>query len=294
MSNLYEQIEEEELKLKEESTEELETDPKAEEEEVAEEESEAEAEEEENAEEEEKEPEKEPEQKLDASAHFRIRQEKRALQEENEALKEAAKPKVEVAETDPEPSKEEAFEEWLEWKDRGLAKRADKMEAWQEKQDRAQEQKTLWEGAVNEFQSLEKQFQKTTPDYEAAASHMQTELTKGYKVANPAWSDQQVKNAVSQRILQEASHAAAEGHNPAESLYNQSKARFGYTKQEAPAAKKQVNLKKIDSNRKRSASPLQSGGQSTNVSLGLEEVTNMSMADFAKLTPSQIRELESQ
>jgi len=289
MSNLYDQIEEDELKLKEEDKE-----PEGA---VAEEtliEEAEEAEEVSDEEEEEEEPEEEPEQKLDASAYVRMRKEKRALQDENEALKAEKTPQV-TNDTDPEPNKAEAYEEWLEWKDRGLSKRQDKIEEWQGKQDRATEQKAVWNGAVNEFQGFEKQFQKITPDYEAAATHMKDRLSDSYRLVNPELTAQEVDSKVSNYILQNAAQAAQSGYNPAESLYRQSKERFGFTKQEAASpTRKRTDLKKIDSNRRKSASPLQSGGQSSSAQIGIEEVAGMSMADFAKLTPSQLRELESQ
>lgn len=298
MSNLYEQIEEEELKIKEEDKEEGKEE--AEEEEVAkepeesteEEEAEEEGEESDGEEEEEEKQEEEPEQKLDASAYVKMRREKRALQEENEALRAKNNPVVET-DDDPEPSKEDKYEEWLEWKDRGIEKKVDEVREWQGKQERIQQQNEMWSGAVKEFQGFESQFQKTTPDYEAAANHMKTRLADSFKLVDPNLTPQEVNTRVSNYILKNAADAARDGYNPAESLYRQSKERFGFTKPEVQT-KNKTDLKKIDSNRKKSASPLQSGGQTNSNHVSLESIDSMSMSEFAKLSPSQLRELESQ
>ena len=299
MSNLYEQIAEDELKLKAETGDEAaqeEQEPVVEEEE---EEQEAEAEstpEEEPKADEEKEEEKqeaEPEPKLDATAHFRHRQEKKALQERIEALEAAANPKPVIEDTDPEPDKGEQYEEWLEWKDRTIEAKVTKVSEWQKKQESQQEQQNIWNGAVKEFQGFEAAFQKNTPDYEAAASHMKDRLADSYKLVNPNLTQQQVDSQVSNYILRNAAAAAQDGYNPAESLYNQAKERFGFTKPEV-AVKRKTDLKKIDANRRKSASPLQSGGQTNSNHVSIESIAGMSMSEFAKLTPSQLRELESQ
>mgnify|MGYP003650006313 CR=1 FL=1 len=300
MSNLYEQIEEEESKLKDESTDEPKVEPEEEvdaaDEEEAESKEEVEEESEEDEEEEEKEPEKEEEQKLDASAYAKLRREKRELQERVAAMEAEKAPVVEVA-TDAEPSKEDSYEEWLEWKNDKLEKRQDKIEEQQAKDSRDKQQNELWSGAVKEFKGFEREFQKKTPDYEAAADHMRERLTDAILLTNPNATQQEVSTQVSNFILKSASVAAQDGYNPAESLYRQAKERFGFTApvaESSAAPKKQTNLKKIDSNRRKSASPLQSGGATNSNHVSLESINSMSMAEFARLTPSQIRELEGQ
>lgn len=293
MSTLYEQIEEEENKLKEVAEE-----AEAEEEEL--EESEEEEEPQESIEEvekkepepEAKEEEKEEEQKPDASAYARMRRENRELAKKLEEIEAAQRPKApEPANTDPEPSKQEDYEQWLEWKDRQNERKIADIERWKENEVKAREHNTLWNGAIKEFQQYENAFQKDMPDYEQAAEHLKSRLKDSISLVSDHLSPQEVDKAVSEYILKSAAKAVSEGYNPAESLYRMSKEKFGFVNTSKPA---KPDLRKIDSNRKKSASPLQSGGKSGSASLTAESVADMSMAEFAKLTPSQIRELESQ
>lgn len=295
MSNLYEQIEAEEAQIKGEELPEKEVEIDAADEEVAEIEEEVDIEEiEEDEAKEEKEPEKEKEQQLDASAYAKLRREKRELQERIEALEAAKAPPV-VVDTDAEPSKEDAYEEWLEWKDQQIEKKVAKLQEHHDKAERERQTNELWNGAIKEFQSFENAFQKKTPDYEAASEHMRTRLADAMSLTNPDATPQEINTKVSNYILQNAARAAQDGYDPAEYLYREAKNKFGFTKQaEATAPKKQVDLKRIDSNRKKSASPLQSGGQTSSNHVSLESIAGMSMAQFAKLSPSQLRELEAQ
>ena len=298
MTTLYEQIEEAESKLKElnnpeQKPDEVEED--IEEEEVEEEADElADEDDKDDVEEVTKEELEEKEQKPDASAYARMRREKRELEERIRALEEAKEPKKEVVNTDPEPSKQEDYEQWLEWKDRQIEKKVSEIEAWKNTQEQSTQQKQLWEGAIKEFQHFENEFQKKTPDYEDASEFMKKRLYDSISLTNDDLSPAQVNQKITDYILKTASKAAADGYNPAETLYRLSKDKFGFVKESPQEKVAKPDLRKIDANRKKSASPLQSGGKSGSVSISKESIADMSMAEFAKLTPSQLRELESQ
>lgn len=93
-------------------------------------------------------------------------------------------------------------------------------------------------------------------------------------------------------IIGVAAKAARDGENPAKAIYSLSKEKFGYAKVETKESAPKKDLKKIDANRRKSASPLQAGGRSGSVSLTKESAADMSLAEFAKLTNAQLREIE--
>lgn len=308
MSNLYEQIQEEEAALKvEEKKEEskLEQDAKPDEQPLS---KDGDVQEKKNPDDD-NEPEinnkggeennadskdnkKADEEKPDASAYARLRREKRELQERLKAYEEQKQTKKEDVDNDPEPNKQENYEQWLEWKDRKLEEKIARIEGKVTQSEQESEQNKLYQGAIKEFQDIEKKFKATAPDYDQAAEHLKKELTRSISLLNSELSPSQIQGVVTNHILKMAAQAAAGGLNPAEELYRMSKTTFGFVEKKEETTK--PNLKKIDANKRKSSSPLQSGGKPGSIPITLEAVNDMSLAEFAKLTPSQLRELENQ
>lgn len=247
-----------------------------------------------------KEPPKVEEEKPDNSAYARMRWENSQLKKQMAELQAsfAAAQKPVEKPVDAEPNKAEEYEKWLEWRDRQTESVATKaIEAVEEiKRTQAaererQESERVFHGAIAEFQGYEAQVKAKVPDYDAAAAHMRGQVERSIKIVNPHYTPQQVERATIDYLLRRAAMAATEGHNPAEALYHTAKSEFGYTP--APVAKAPP-VDVIDKNRKRSATGQTGAGQSGSVVTTPKEAGSMSLAEFAKLTPHQIAELERQ
>lgn len=177
------------------------------------------------------------------------------------------------------------------------------MERRQQEQDQASQEQDLQRQAVNEFVNFENEFKATTPDYEAASSHMIRRMTEGVAAVYPAATPAQVSQFVRNQVLQLAGKAATYGVNPAEALYAMAHEKYGYTKaapkvdpkltptpkEKAEDAAKKLAL--VNKNKQRSASPLTSGGQNGSPATSIEEAAEMNLADFSKLSAREIDQM---
>jgi hypothetical protein len=167
-----------------------------------------------------------------------------------------------------------------------------------EQQDQLAQQR---QQAIQNFGHIISEFkEKKAPDFDAAAQVVESELHKAIRLQNPLMHQSKVKEMVASEILRIANQFAANGLNPAEEFYSLAH-EIGYKKQVAqpqqadvkPVAK-QKTLTEIEKVRKRAATGLNAGGATGSQSIGVDILQGITIADFAKLTPSQIRELEAQ
>lgn len=164
----------------------------------------------------------------------------------------------------------------------------------------AQEQEKLqaqqYSAAVQEFTNIINEYKAKTPDFDQASQFLEAEMRKAIRIQNPTLPQSQVQVAVNNQILRIASEYARQGLNPAEEFYSMAH-EFGYKKSspvEQPKPSPKVNLNNIDKTRQRSATGLGAGGATGKAGIGIDALNGMTVSDFAKLTPDQIRELESQ
>lgn len=162
--------------------------------------------------------------------------------------------------------------------------------------EREKEEKELFGAAVNEFNQYEREFSQANPDYENASRHVVGQMINSFRSLYPSATDAQAQQFIQNQILSIASQAVNRGVNPAEALYAMAYDRFGYTgQQEQKAAPKGQDAAKklstVSKNKRRSASPLQSGGQNGSANATIEEAANMNLADFSKLTESEIDQM---
>ena len=168
-----------------------------------------------------------------------------------------------------------------------------------EQQDQLAQQR---QQAIQNFGHIISEFkEKKAPDFDAAAQVVESELHKAIRLQNPLMHQSKVKEMVASEILRIANQFAANGLNPAEEFYSLAH-EIGYKKQVAqpqqvdakqPVAK-QKTLTEIEKVRKRAATGLNAGGATGSQSIGVDILQGITIADFAKLTPAQIRELEAQ
>lgn len=172
-----------------------------------------------------------------------------------------------------------------------------------EKREREERAKELKNSAIEEFIETEQEFQKETPDYKQASSHMLARMIQGAKFSTPGISNRQAQEFARDQILQIAAQAAHNGLNPAEALYNIAYEHYGYNpelykeeegsnndkkSQREKAQRETKRLEKINKNKKRSASSLAGGGQTRSNVVTSEEAANMDLASFSKLSEADM------
>ena len=221
-----------------------------------------------------------------------------------EEKKSDAKPEV----INEEPNKLENYEEWLEWKDQQSEKlarealaAANEVRAWRDEQRQQSEYSTMVSSAVEEFVAIENEYRAKNQEYGDAIEYGRQRYGDALKLLNPALSSAQIEKQIDQQMLMFAAQAKGKGLNPAEELFSMAVERFGYTpsektpsKAEAPAVQSvsRPKLSVVQSNKRRSATGLSGGGQGGSASLTAVDLENMTNAEFSKLSPSQLRELE--
>lgn len=233
-----------------------------------------------------------------AAAFAKMRREKRALEAELAAVrtpKVEARAEVQEENKDPEPNKQDSYEQWLEWKDRQIENKVKILDEKLSNREREDKNSKIYSDAVDELQEAKARFAKKQPDVDDAANHLVKRIKQSLTDLNPNWSEKRVLSETGNRLLVMAAQAAAKGIDPAEELYDLAIEKYGYSKKEPEHIEdreRKTDLKTISNNKKKSASPLQGGGQSGSISLTKEAVADMSLSEFSKLTPSQLRALE--
>lgn len=221
------------------------------------------------------------------------------LDEKERAEKEAAQKAADAA-SDPEPSKDEDPDAWLEWRVRQVEKEANvakqkaaELEAFTQQREQEFRQQKLIEQATIEFVTLEAKFKEATPDYDDVAEHFVTRIRQDIGLRYPNATEAQINDAARTQLLQIASSYAQQGQNPVEALYKLTKERLGYVPKQAAAAsdKAKPDLAKIAANKAKSASGAAAGGGASKPSITAEDAVNMSTAEFAKLSPAEQRRL---
>ena len=165
------------------------------------------------------------------------------------------------------------------------------------KLEKEKQEAELYTAAINEFNQLETDFSKETPDYEEASAYMINNMFKGVKYAYPNMTDSQATELVQKNVLSIASNAAKNGLNAAEVLYTMAYDKYGFKPQaqeQKPKVDKVKNLKATAKNKKRSASSLAGGGQLSTSNVTIEQADQMTLADFGRLSESEINDLIAQ
>lgn len=233
-----------------------------------------------------------------SAAFARQRRELAAANKRAEELAAKSTPqpeKVETKDTDPEPDRAAAYEAWLEWKDRQLEKKVNKIESFVTEQAKREERASITSAAIDELTSINTAYAKENPDYTNAMNYGYDAYYRSIKTLNPAWSDTQIVKEIDGLILNFASETYKKGLNPAEEFYSYAIENLGYSprKETKNEEKKPVSLKVIEGNKKRSASPLV-GGQEGVTKHSLSSLPDMSVGEFANLTSAQLDALEAE
>lgn len=230
------------------------------------------------------------------------------LRRENRRLKaraEAAAVKPAVAEApvkaqpvDPMPDRSIDPDGYRDWKDRQIDAKLERIDKFTEDQRKQQETAETYQKAGAELNGYVETFSKEVPDAKAVLGHAGARWKQSFKDIHPRMSDVEIDAAFGKFALTQAAEALNRGEDPAESLYNMAVERYGRpAAPEKPrqAEKPKPNLARIDASRRKSATPLNGGGQgSENMTLTKAAVAAMPLHEFAQVDEKTLRMLEGE
>lgn len=163
----------------------------------------------------------------------------------------------------------------------------------------------LFTAALQEVDEIGSAYSKVQPDYSKAIEHAEREYARAIKMMMPHTTDAQVAAALKKEKINLAIKCEQEGTNVAEVLYDLAIERFGYnpdagSNESAPTpaiptkpALVKPNLSTVAKNQRRSASPLDGGGQSGRPRITLEQASMMSPLELMNLPQEDITYLEA-
>jgi hypothetical protein len=239
--------------------------------------------------------------KPDDSSFARMRREKKALERrvqelearQNQAPVHEEPKKVEaVADADPEPDRQVKYEAWLEWNLRQHKKELAEIKGTVAKTTQLTERERLVNAAVQEFQGYEADYRAVNPSYDKAAEFYTKELTRSFKLLNPKISSAEAGELIRNTVLNKASSYAKLGLDPAEELYNEAVS-FGFRDNQEESIQEEVkpSLRKIAANKSRNSGMAGAKGRGTGGPLTREAASELSVAEWAKLSQSEKKRL---
>lgn len=151
--------------------------------------------------------------------------------------------------------------------------------------------------AEREFQTMEEEFKSSNPEYTDVASEYARALAQSIKIQNPRISNADLLEKTKETILLKAAHFMQKGYNPVEELYLEAKD-LGFTgksmkqeeKLEAKEEEVRPDMKKVASNRSRSAGMTASPGKSEGM-MTKQAAAELTNAEWMKLPASEKRRL---
>lgn len=196
----------------------------------------------------------------------------------------------------PEPDKEQDLAGWLVWN-------AEDNRKWREEQTQAtnktQEERrveSLVQSAKQEIEQIQGDYKKKNPDYDNAFNHAKQEYSKAIKVLMPQMTEAQVQQAIDKEVFNLALQCNKNGTNLGEVLYDMAIERFGYEPGSTVSVSKidRPNLRVVANNKRKSASPLNSGGEGAKPRITVEQAADMSPEEMLNLDASDWEYLRSQ
>ncbi|CAM5999256.1 unnamed protein product [Sphagnum balticum] len=251
-------------------------------------------------------------------ARLRREEEERGLQARQPAQTQQTTPAAKTNE-DPEPT-DKTSPAWDKWKIRDLERRLAPVESRTVEESRQREVDTVFEGAKQEFLPIAREAATTNADFLPAIKHAFDRIAVQMHYDRPEMTpDQLVKEAEKQLLIQTGKFAKRFNGNAKEAMkamYDWSIEYHGFRPGQRRAAarveekdeqeerdmptplrqtgtRQQPNLRVINSNRRRSASGLQGGGQSGSMRPTLEAAATMTLGELANLDTDMWDQLEN-
>ena len=239
-----------------------------------------------------------------ASDYARERRENRAaakLAEElaaaNARIAELTQPRRQVEAASVEPDRNENPQEWTEWKIKQQDAMIRELSGKTEQITREEQTKRIRNQAEQEVMGYENQVRAQNPDYDAAKQYYANMLAASIKIINPKVTNQQLVQAVNDKLMLRASELLNEGHqNPIAAMYEEVKA-LGFqppSKVQETAVEIKPDLAKVVANRARNAGTAAAQGDGGRGELTPKVAATMTNREFAKLKPEEKARLFSQ
>ena len=255
-------------------------------------------------------------------ARLRREEEERGLTARQPAAPAAqtpAAPAAQTANADPEPADKNS-PLWDKWKIRDLERRLAPVESRTVEESRQREVDTVFEGAKQEFLPIAREAATTNADFLPAIKHAFDRIAIQMHYDRPEMTpDQLVKETEKQLLIQTGKFAKRFNGNAKEAMkamYDWSIEYHGFRPGQRRSAarveeqdeqdesdmptplrqsgvRQQPNLRVINSNRRRSASGLQGGGQSGSMRPTLEAAAGMTLGEMANLDTDMWDQLEN-
>lgn len=223
----------------------------------------------------------------------RLAEELAVARERIAALEANSKPKADALENEPDIQTQPL--EWTAWKIRKQEEKIEKLSGWKAEQDTVRQREDMRLRAINEVSAYENNLRVSAPDYDDVKDYYARVLATSIKIVNPNISNQQLAEAVNNRLLTRASELLNQGYeNPIEAMYLEAKS-LGYKpKEEAKSDEVKPDLDKVASLRKRNAGMAGSAGGGNDTHVSPTTAAKMTNAEFAKLKPEQKKRLFAQ
>ena len=212
------------------------------------------------------------------------------------ATPQGSEKKLTLADIGAEPDKDKDLAGWLVWD--AQARRIE-LNEFKERAAAQDRQAKLNEGvaqAVRHTNSLIDSYKKENPDFENAYTHGRQAYKNGLKMLDPNATDQQIENKIKWEEIQLAIKCEKEGTKLGDVMYDMAITRFGYDPDAAPGEgtgarqpgagtppAPRPNLRVISNNKRRSASPMEGGGQRAPGRITLERAADMTMEELQNL-----------
>lgn len=150
--------------------------------------------------------------------------------------------------------------------------------------------------AEKEFQSLEKKFRGSNPEYDAVASAYGNAIAQSFKIQNPRMGNNEIAEKTKETILKKAANYLNQGFDPIEEIFHEAK-ELGFTaKKEVKADTKEEeikpDMKKVAANRAKSTGMASSSGKSEGI-LTKQAAADLSTVEWKKLPNAEKRRLLS-
>ena len=233
-----------------------------------------------------------------ASDYARERRENRAaakLAEElaaaNARIAELTRPREAVTPVNLEPDRAENPQEWTEWKIKQQDAIIRDLSSRTEQTTREEQSRRIRAQAEQEVVGYENQVRAQNPDYDAAKSYYANMLAASIKIINPKVTNNQLVQAVNDKLMLRASELLNEGHeNPIAAMYEEVKALgFQPPKAQEPSTEKEIkpDLAKVAANRARNAGTAAAQGDGGRGDLTPKVAATLTNKEFAKLKPEE-------
>lgn len=194
------------------------------------------------------------------------------------------------------------------WKLAKAEKTIEELAQWRETQERQANRTVAEKRAIEAYEKYEGEFSPTVQDYQEVTTWGVNQIKNSIRVLRPDLQGPQLAEAIRFEVLRRAAEYEKQGYNPSEQFYHDCKA-WGYQpaaaapekpageeKPAAPEKPARPSMREVGKNQRRSGHSMTPGGKNGQAPMSRQAALSgeMTLADWSRLSPSQLREMESQ